>query len=292
MYYKTTPYRIFNAFNILILGMISLLCILPLVHTLAISLSGKAPANANLIGLVPIDFTWDAYAKTLNNPDFLRALAVAVQRTVIGTGFGMLVVFLAAFPLSRPDSAFRSRTYYSWFFIITLLFNGGLIPTYIVVQKLGLMNSIWSLILPVSVNIWLLILMMSFLRNIPKELEEAATIDGAGNFRILFRIFLPISMPAVATLALFTMVNHWNSWFDAMIYISDVSKYPLSTFLQTILVQIDTSQMSSSARDMDNISNKTVKAAQIFIGALPILIVYPFMQKYFVKGMVLGAIKE
>ncbi|MFD0868997.1 MULTISPECIES: carbohydrate ABC transporter permease [Paenibacillus] len=292
MYYKTWPYRFFSFFNHLLLLGTAVLCMLPLWHTLALSLSGRAPANANRVGLIPIDFTFDAYQKTLANPDFLQALSIAFQRTFLGTVFGMLIIFLAAYPLSRTASVFRSRTYYSWFFIITLLFSGGLIPTYIVVQKLGLMNSIWALILPSAVNVWLLILMMSFFRNVPKELEEAALMDGAGQFRILFTIFLPISMPAVATLSLFTMVHHWNSWFDGLIYITKAEKYPLSTFLQTILVQIDTSQLSSAGRDLENISNKTVKAAQIFIGALPILAVYPFLQKYFVKGVVLGAIKE
>ncbi|GIP33280.1 carbohydrate ABC transporter permease [Paenibacillus sp. J2TS4] len=292
MYYKTWPYRFFSFFNHLLLFGVAVLCMLPLWHTLALSLSGRAPANANRVGLIPIDFTLDAYQKTLANPDFLQALFIAFQRTLLGTVFGMLVIFLAAYPLSRTTSVFRFRTYYSWFFIITLLFSGGLIPTYIVVQKLGLMNSIWALILPSAVNVWLLILMMSFFRNVPKELEEAALMDGAGQFRILFTIFLPISMPAVATLSLFTMVHHWNSWFDGLIYITKAEKYPLSTFLQTILVQIDTSQLSSVGRDLENISNKTVKAAQIFIGALPILAVYPFLQKYFVKGVVLGAIKE
>ena len=292
MYYKTKPYRIFSVCNHIFLALLGFLCLMPLIHTLALSLSGKAPANANLVGLIPIDFTWDAYAKTLNNTDFLRSLGIAVQRTVIGTIFGMLVIFLAAYPLSKHGTAFRSRSFYSWFFIITLLFSGGLIPTYIVVQQLGLMNSIWALILPSTINVWLLVLMMSFFREIPKELEEAALIDGAGHFRILFKIFLPISLPAIATLSLFTMVSHWNSWFDGLIYLTQAEKYPLSTFLQTILVQMDASQLSSSGRELENISNQTVKAAQIFIGALPILLVYPFLQKYFVKGMVLGAVKE
>ncbi|MCU6710231.1 carbohydrate ABC transporter permease [Paenibacillus sp. J5C_2022] len=292
MYYKTRPYRLFSVLNSFILLFIAVLCMLPLWHTLAVSLSGRAPANANLVMLLPIDLTLDAYRKTLANPDFLQSLGIAFQRTIVGTLFGMIVIFLAAYPLSKTKSAFSSRSFYSWFFIIILLFNGGLVPTYIVVQKLGLMNSLWALILPSTVNVWLLILMMSFFRGVPRELEEAALIDGAGQFRILLTIFLPISMPAVATLSLFTMVFHWNSWFDGLIYMTRAERYPLSTFLQTILVQIDTSQLGTASRDLENISNKTVKAAQIFIGALPILAVYPFLQKYFVKGMVLGAIKE
>jgi len=204
----------------------------------------------------------------------------------------MAVIFLAAYPLSKDNSVFKSRSVYSWYFIITLLFNGGLVPSYIVIQKLGLLNSIWSLILPVAVNIWLLVLMMSFFRSVPKELEEAAVIDGASQLKILTLIYLPVSLPSVATLSLFMMVFHWNSWFDALIYIGDIHDYPLATFLQTILVQLDTMKVSMSGYDAENMSNRTVKAAQVFIGALPILMVYPFLQKYFVKGIVLGAVKE
>ncbi|MFD0714173.1 carbohydrate ABC transporter permease [Paenibacillus sp. GCM10027626] len=291
MYYKTKAYRLFSSCNYLFLALLAFLCLLPLIHTLALSFSGRAPANANLVGLWPVDFTFDAYKKTFNNPNFLHSIRISLLRTLIGTASGMLMIFLAAYPLSKSNLVFKSRSVYSWFFIMTMLFNGGLVPNYIVVQKLGLMNSIWALILPVSVSVWLLVLMLNFFRNVPKELEEAALMDGASQPRILFMIFLPISMPAVATLSLFMMVFHWNSWFDGLIYITDSSKYPLSTFLHTILIQIDATQLSSG-RDMENISNQTVKAAQIFIGALPILLVYPFLQRYFVKGIVLGSVKE
>lgn len=291
MYHKTRGYKMFSTFNYILLALTALLCLLPLIHTLALSFSGRAAANANIVGLWPVDFTFDAYNKTLENPNFLNSIWISVQRTALGTSIGMLLIFLAAYPLSKDNRIFKSRSIYSWFFIITMLFNGGLVPNYIVVQKLGLMNTMWALILPIAVNVWLLVLMLNFFRNVPKELEEAALMDGAGQLRILFRIYLPISMPAVATLSLFMMVFHWNSWFDGLIYLTQADKYPLSTFLHTILVQIDSSQLSSG-REMKDISNRTVKAAQIFIGALPILLVYPFLQKYFVKGIVLGSVKE
>ncbi|RAV14185.1 carbohydrate ABC transporter permease [Paenibacillus contaminans] len=292
MYYKTTAYRTFNVFNYFVLALVAVACLLPMIHTLAVSFSGKGPANAYMVGLWPVDFTLDAYRKTLNNPNFLHSLWISAVRTILGTGIGMAVIFLAAYPLSKDNSVFKSRSVYSWYFIITLLFNGGLVPSYIVIQKLGLLNSIWSLILPVAVNIWLLVLMMSFFRSVPKELEEAAVIDGASQLKILTLIYLPVSLPSVATLSLFMMVFHWNSWFDALIYIGDIHDYPLATFLQTILVQLDTMKVSMSGYDAENMSNRTVKAAQVFIGALPILMVYPFLQKYFVKGIVLGAVKE
>ncbi|MFK7693614.1 carbohydrate ABC transporter permease [Paenibacillus sp. HJGM_3] len=292
MYHKTFSYRVFSVFNYVFLAAIAFLCVLPIVHTLAVSFSGRAPANANLVGLVPIDFTLDAYKKTLSNANFLHSLWVSVERTVLGTVITMIVIFLAAYPLSKDSLVFRSRTWYSWFFVLTLLFGGGLVPTYIVIQKLGLMNSLWALILPGAIDVWLLVLLLNFFRSIPAALEEAALIDGAGQLKILALIYIPLSLPAIATLSLFKMVGHWNAWFDGLIYLKSIDSYPLATFLQTILIQLDSTQLSSLGRELENISNNTVKAAQIFIGALPILIVYPFLQKYFVKGMVVGSVKE
>ncbi|MCI3920873.1 carbohydrate ABC transporter permease [Paenibacillus sp. TRM 82003] len=291
MYYKTTPYRIFNVFNMIGLAALALLCVIPLVHVLAVSFSAKAAADANLVGLWPIDFTLEPYKKTINNPSFLSAIWVSVQRTALGTGLTLFLAFLAAYPLSREESAFKGRTAYAWIFVFTMVFNGGLVPFYIVIMKLGLIGSFWSLVLPAAVNVYLTILMLNFFRGVPKDLEEAALIDGAGHFRTLFSIFLPISMPAIATLALFSMVFHWNSWFDGLLYVSK-DQYPLATYLQTVIISRDMSDMSISPKDMELLSQKTINAAQIFIGALPILLVYPFLQRFFVKGLVLGSVKE
>jgi ABC-type sugar transport system, permease component len=291
MYYKTTSYRIFNAFNVTFLVLLAVLCVIPLIHVMAVSFSSKAAADANMVGLWPVEFTLEAYKKTVRNPVFLHSIWVSVQRTVIGTALTLLLAFLAAYPLSKESAVFKSRTFYSWIFVFTMIFNGGLVPFYIVIQKLGLMNSFWVLVLPGAVNVWLTILLLNFFRGVPKELEEAALIDGAGHFRTLFRIFLPVSLPAIATLALFSMVFHWNSWFDGLLYISDAKKQPLATFLQTVIIQRDMSTMSMSPKELELLSQTTVNAAQIFIGALPILLVYPFLQKYFVKGLVLGSVK-
>ncbi|WP_416293926.1 carbohydrate ABC transporter permease [Paenibacillus illinoisensis] len=292
MYHKTTGYRIFNSFNLFFIAAVSLLCVLPLVHILAVSFSGKAAASANLVTLWPIDFTVDAYTKTFGNSNFLSALWISVQRTVLGTLLSMVLVILTAYPLSKESLHFKGRSMYAWFFIFTMLFSGGLIPSYILIQKLGLINTLWALILPGAVAVWNLILMMNFFRNVPKELEEAAFIDGANHITTLFRIYLPVSMPAIATISLFTMVGQWNSWFDGLIYMNDASKYPLATLMQTIIVQQDFSNMNVDATQLQNMSQRTVNAAQIFIGALPILLVYPFLQRFFVKGIVLGAVKE
>lgn len=292
MYFKTKGYRIFNVFNTILLILLSIMCIIPLVHVLAISLSSKAAADANLVALWPIQFSLEAYKKTMFNPVFLHSIWVSVMRTVIGTAITLILTFLAAYPLSKDNSVFKGRNIYSWIFVFSMVFTGGLVPFYIVIQKLGLIDSFWVLVLPGAVNTFLVILMLNFFRGIPKELEEAAFIDGAGPFRTLFTIYLPISLPSIATITLFSMVFHWNSWFDGLLYLNNAGQFPLATFLQTVIIQQDMSSMSSSPKEMELISQTTVKAAQIFIGAAPILIVYPFLQKFFVKGMTLGSVKE
>lgn len=293
MHYKSTSYTIFTIFNYLFLGFLGIICILPLVHILAVSFSGSAPANANLVTFLPIDFTLDAWEKTLGNDRFLKSLWNGIFRTALGTFISLSCMVLAAYSLSKEDSEFKGRKFYVYFFIFIMLFNGGLIPTYILIQNLNLINTIWALVLPTAINVFNLILLLNFFRTgVPKTLEEAAFMDGAGHFRILFSIYLPISLPAIATIGLFTMVGQWNSWFDGLIYLNDADKYPLSTFLQTVIVQEDLSQMNVDPSEMKNLSERTSKSAQIFIGALPILLVYPFLQKYFVKGIVLGSVKE
>ncbi|CAI6028819.1 Inner membrane ABC transporter permease protein YcjP [Paenibacillus sp. JJ-100] len=291
MYHKSRSYRIFNVINISFLILIAIMCIVPMIHVLAVSFSNKAAADANLVSLWPVGFSLEAYKKTMNNPIFLNSLWISLLRTVIGTGITLLITFLAAYPLSKESSEFKGRTVYSWIFVFSMIFNGGLVPFYMVIQKIGLMDSFWVLVLPGAVNTFLVILMLNFFRGIPKELEEAALIDGANHFRTLFSIFLPISLPSIATIALFSMVFHWNSWFDGLLYMNNAKDYPLATFMQTVIIKRDMSTMAMNPKEMETISQTTVRAAQIFIGSAPILIVYPFLQRFFVKGMTLGSVK-
>lgn len=284
--------RLFQYSNNVFLSIVALLCILPMIHVLAVSLSSNYATTSFLVKLWPIGFTLDAYEKALNSNNFLIAFRVSVLRTVFGTLLSMTLTMLAAYSMSKDNRYFRGRTVYAWFFVFTMLFHGGLIPTYLVVQKAGLMNSLWALILPVAVNVFNVVLMMNFFRGIPKELEEAAAIDGAGHFRVLFTIFFPISLPSIATLSLFTMVFHWNSWFDGMIYMNQANQIPLATFLQALIAGFDYTQIGLNPSDLESLSERSLKSALIFIGTLPILLVYPFLQKYFVKGMTLGSVKE
>lgn len=290
MYHKTLPYRIFSLFNNVFLTVLAILCLLPLYHLLMVSLSASAPANAGLVTFWPIGFTFEAYAKTFDNANFLSSLWVSVQRTVLGTAMALVVNTIAAYALSKESHVFRARNLYLWYFVVTMLFSGGLIPSYILILKLGLMNTLMALILPGLVGVFNIILLMNFFRTVPKDLEEAAFIDGAGQFRSFLSVYLPVSLPVVATVSLFMMVGHWNSYFDGIIYIRDSERLPLATFMQTIIVQADMSKLDPAA--VASLSQRTIRASQIFISALPILLVYPFLQRYFVTGIVVGAVKE
>lgn len=289
MYRKSIAYRWFSGFNTLILGIIAILCILPILHVAAVSLSSSAAATANQVFFWPVGFTVEAYQRTLTNPLFLNALMISAERLVLGTLLSMALTVTSAFVLSR---SFAGRSFYSWFFVFTMLFSGGLIPTYMVVTGLHLTNTLWALILPSAVNVYNTILMMQFFRAIPKELEEAAYMDGASHFRSLLSIYLPLSIPSLATLSLFAMVWHWNSWFDGMIYITDYQKYPLATFLQTIIQSGDMRNTNIDPSQLKALSERTVRSSQILLGALPILLVYPLLQRYFVTGLTMGAVKE
>lgn len=292
MYYKNKSYRTFYYFNIALLIIVSILCIMPMLHILAVSFSGKSAAESNLVTFFPIDFNMESYARTFENPNFLNAIQTSVFRAIIGTLLGMAVTIMAAFSLSRSRVDFKARTFYIWFFLFIMIFDAGLVPNYLLIEKVGLINSFWALILPGLVNVWNMILMMNFFRALPKELDEAAIVDGASTFRILFSVYLPVSLPAIATISLFTMVGHWNSWFDGMLYMRSQEQWPLATLLQTIVVVQDFSKTGITPEDLELLSNRSVKAAQIFIAMLPILVVYPFLQRFFVKGIVLGAVKE
>jgi putative aldouronate transport system permease protein len=289
MHQKTIGYRSFTTINTIFLAALAILCILPLIHVAAVSLSSSSAATANQVYFWPVDFTAEAYLRTLTNPSFLRSLLYSAERTVVGTLFSMFLTVTAAYTLSR---SFAGRSLYAWFFVFTMLFNGGLIPTYLVVTNLELTNTLWALILPSAVNVFNTILMMQFFRAIPKELDEAAHIDGAGYMRSLVSIYLPLSLPSLATLSLFAMVWHWNSWFDGLIYMTDYRKYPLATFLQTIIQSGDMRNTNIDPGQLQILSERTVRSAQILIGALPILIVYPFLQRFFVQGLTMGAVKE
>lgn len=288
----TPAYRVFTVFNYALLIFLAFLCILPLVNVFSVSLSSPSKAGAGLVKLLPVDFTLDAYSYVLKKKEFWNAMWISVERTILGTGISLLLTVLCAYPLSKDTNAFKARRRYVWFFFFTMLFSGGLIPGFLVVYYTGLIDKIWALVIPGAVSTWNIILMLNFFRQLPKELEEAAYMDGAGHWTILWKVFLPISKPVLATVALFTIVGHWNAWFDGMLYMRKAYNYPLQTYLQSML-SVDVARFLTDKQlvEMQKLSPKTFRAAQIFIGAFPILAVYPFLQGYFTKGLILGSVK-
>jgi putative aldouronate transport system permease protein len=288
----TPAYRVFIVLNHVLLILMAILCILPLINVLSVSFSAPNKATAGLVRLWPVDFTTSAYAYVLKDHKFWTAMWIAIERTVLGTAIGLFLTATAAYPLSKDRKMFKARKYYVWYFFFTMLFSGGLIPGFLTVYYTGLLDSIWALVIPSAVSVWNIILMLNFFRQLPKELEEAAYIDGAGHFKILWMVVLPISKPVLATVALFTMVGHWNAWFDGMLYMRKSIHYPLQTYLYSLL-SVDVARFLTQTQlaEMQKVSTKTLNAAQIFIGAFPILVVYPFLQKYFTKGLVLGSVK-
>jgi putative aldouronate transport system permease protein len=290
---RSLPRRVFNGFNILTFIVYSLLCLVPLIHILAISLSASATVSAGKVTLWPVNFTIKSYEYVIAKKEFWRGLSVSGIRVILGVAVNMFLTIVAAFPLSKSPREFKAKNFFIWYFIFTMLFSGGMIPTYMIVRYTKLLNTIWALIIPGAVPVFNVILLMNFFKAVPTELEESAFMDGANYFRILWSIYLPVSLPALATLTVFSMVGHWNSWFDGMIYMNDSRNYPLQTYLQSILISANVKLMTKAQAELLRlISDRTLKAAQVFIAAIPILLVYPFLQKYFVTGLTLGSIKE
>lgn len=284
--------KLFTVANYTFLTVVSLLCLLPLIHILAVSLSSSGSAAGGLVKLWPVEFTLSSYQYVLNKPEFLRSLGVTLERVALGVSLNMLLTVLSAYPLAKERTGFRYRTVYAWAFIVTILFHGGLIPWYMTIKTYGMLDSIWALVLPGAVPVFNVVLLLNFFRSLPKELYEAANIDGAGEWTILWRIYVPLSTPGLATIALFATVSHWNTWFDGLILMNSPSHYPLQSYLYTVVINSDLMlTASSSLNSLADVNERTSKAAQIFVGSLPILVVYPFLQRFFMKGIVLGSVK-
>lgn len=278
----------------LVLSVVALSCLLPFIHIFALSFSSSSAVNGKMVSLLPVDFTLESYKFVLRSDKFLTALWMSVKRVVLGVGLNMVLMVLTAYPLSRDSSKLPGRGVLSWYFVITMLIGGGMIPTYLVMVKLKMLNSIWALVLPGAVPVNSMIILLNFFRTIPKELEEAAEIDGAGLFRTLISVLLPVAKPSLATVGLFCIVGHWNAWFDGLIYMNQAKMYPLQSYLQTLIVDPELVIKNAGAdyvRLLAMLNARTARAAQLFLGMLPILVVYPFLQKYFTTGLVLGSVK-
>ena len=294
---KSLHHRISLFLIYLFLTFLAFTCVFPLINVAAISFSQSSAVTANKVTFWPIGFNTSNYKLVIYFCGLINALVISIKRVVVGATINIFITVITAYPLSRESKEMKGRNAFMWFMVIPMLFSGGLIPFYLAVRNLGMMDKFLALVIPCAVQIYNTILMMNFFRNLPKELYEASTIDGAGHFTILLKIFIPVSKASIATIALFSIVFHWNSWFDGYIFINDVRKMPLQSVLQIMLSQSQQLLNSISSGglltfdELRLLSDRALMAALIIFNTVPVLLFYPFLQKYFVKGIVLGSVK-
>ncbi len=265
-----------------------ILCIVPFLNILSKSFSDEASVLAGQVGLWPINFNIKAYRAVLLNNDFLRSLGISVFVTVVGTTLNTIATVLTAYSLSRDY--LRGRRVFRFLYIFTMLFSGGLIPTYLVVRACGLIDNLFALILPTMVGVFQMLLVSNYFYTIPRDLEESAKIDGASNTTVMSRIMVPLAMPVIATIILFYAVGHWNEFFAALMYLNRRDLRPLQIYLRDLILMADNNFMNADM--LEEIPMESIQGATLVAATVPILIVYPFLQRYFVKGMLVGAVKQ
>lgn len=286
---KTIGSRIFSAINFTLLALIALITILPIMHVVAGSFTTTAELAANKFVLIPKVWSLEAYKYIFSTNTIFKAMGVSIGVTVIGTFFSLLITSLMAYALARRD--LDGRKVVNFMVVFTMLFHGGMIPTFLVVKELGLIDTYASLILPSAISAFNMIILKTFFQNIPDGLEESAKIDGCNDFGILFRIVLPLSLPALATIGLFYAVTYWNTYMNAILYLDDSSKWPIQVLLRQIVVLASGMDHSATLDAAAPPPDQTIKMAVIVVATLPILCVYPFLQKHFAKGAMLGSMK-
>ncbi|GIP44360.1 putative ABC transporter permease protein YtcP [Paenibacillus sp. J45TS6] len=286
---RTLSGRLFVAVNYTLLTIIALVTVLPFIHVVAGSFTTNAEIAAKKFVLIPTVWSLEAYKFIFSTDTIFRALSVSVGVTVIGTLLSMFVTSLMAYGLSRRD--LDGRNVIMFLVVFTMLFSGGMIPTFLVVKELGLIDSYAALILPSAIGAFNMIILKNFFQNIPEGLEESAKIDGCNDFGILFRIVLPLSLPSIATISLFYAVTYWNTYLSAILYLNDSQMWPIQVLLRQIVVLASGMDYSSNLDSAVPPPDQSVKMAVIVVATLPILLVYPFLQKHFAKGAMLGSIK-
>lgn len=284
----TPAVRAFRVVNVVVLGGFAALCLLPFLNVLGSSFATPGELATRSFVVIPETFTLDAYRYILSTSTIFRALGVSVFVTAVGTFVSLLLTSFMAYALSKPY--LRGRRVINFLVVFTMLFSGGMIPTFIVVQNLGLIDSLWALILPVAINAFNFVIMRSFFQAIPDSLEEAARIDGCSDLGVFLRIVLPLSLASIATIGLFYAVGYWNTYQNAILYINDSEKWPIQVLLRQIVIVA--SGMNADASVVDVVPPaQSVKMAVIVVATLPMLLVYPFIQRYFVKGALIGSVK-
>ncbi|MCU6794164.1 carbohydrate ABC transporter permease [Paenibacillus sp. WQ 127069] len=282
---------LFDVVNVMIMLLVIVVTVYPLYYMGIVSISSGLSVQRGDVFLYPIEVTLKAYSVVLDDPSILRAYGNTLLYTCLGVCVNLIMTTLCAYPLSRNH--LYGKALLSFFVVFTMFFDGGLIPRYMVVHSLGMVNSIWAILIPTAINVFNMILMRTFFAEIPDALHESATVDGASEWRILLQVVLPLSMPVMATMFIFYAVAHWNSFFPALIYLNEKQLYPLQIIVRNIVIQGDMSSQTTEmgAGENSSVMAQNVKYAVVFIAILPILVVYPFVQKYFIQGAMLGAVK-
>lgn len=291
MRYKSPAETSYQVVIHFVVGMVVLSALLPLVYVIGMSLTSQGELiKRNYFVIIPQEPTLEAYRRLLTSEILWRSVAVSVFRTVVGPLLTLVLTVIGAFVLSRKD--LPGRNILLTFVVATILFRGGLIPTYLVMHDLNLLNSVWSLVLPTAVDAFGLLVIKMFIENIPRELVESAYLDGVSEIQLLVRIVVPLAAPAIAAIGMFNIVMHWVSWFDALVYISDPNLYPLQLVLRNMLTtEVVNDQMSQSLTASQQVSPESLKMATVVVAIIPILMVYPFLQKHFIRGVYMGAVK-
>lgn len=287
---EQTANRVFDTVNFIVLLVCTLVCLAPFLHILAISLSSVRPIVSGEVSLFPIELNFEAYFKVFSDPAMIRSLGFTVLLTCLFTVLCMVMSIAMGYPLSKKK--LKGRKAFMFIVVITMFFSGGIIPEYILVRNLNLIDSIWALVLPGLINPFYLIILISFFNNIPESLEESAEIDGSSHFRTLISIMLPLSLPVITTLSLFYAVGRWNGFSDTLMYINSPEFYPLQLKLYHLIQNNMISElMQMEGAQMATVVPESLKAASVIFATVPILIVYPWLQRYFVSGVMLGAVK-
>jgi putative aldouronate transport system permease protein len=278
-----------QVFIYLLLIIIAVVTLFPFLYVISISFTTEAEVIRRGIVIIPQQITWRAYETVFSgNMGIGHAYGITLFRTIVGGLLNLIFTVVAAYVLSKK--ALPARSPILLFIIFTMLFSGGLIPTYIVIRSLHITNTIWALIIPGLISVFNLVVIKGFFEQLPAELEESAKVDGAGDLRVLFGIIIPLSLPAIATIGLFYAVGHWNSYFDAIIYLNDNSLMPLQVVLRNILLSSQNQQANAESNDA-SVSTLGIQMAAVIVSTVPIICVYPFIQKYFTQGVMIGAIK-
>ncbi|WP_201305368.1 carbohydrate ABC transporter permease [Paenibacillus puerhi] len=288
----STSEQVFHVANIVFFILLGLSTIIPFLNLIAKSLSSEAAVISGMVNLFPVDMQFGTYGYVLTQGTFLGSLKVSLTVTVLGTLLALTMTTLAAYPLSK--TRLRGRKFFILMYIFTMLFSGGLIPTYLLMQSLHLIDKLPVLFLPAMISVYNMLIIKSYFESLPDSLEESAKLDGASNLSILWRITLPLSLPVLATIALFYAVAFWNDYFASLIYINSPERKPLQLYLKELFVSSSDAflQAGNSYDAAMNTAPQAIQAASIILATLPILLVYPFLQKYFVKGVLIGSVKE